>query len=134
MRAFSAGRTLMRSWPWKGPAFSLSVPSGLRMLTSGRPLRFPASKSSKLCAGVAVRERVGELVELALGLLVIHLEVGERRTVARAPVDEPLRAVEKPLLVKAVERLAHRARGLLVHGEPLAVPVEGSAERTVLNA
>ncbi len=51
-RCLSGPRTLIRSCPWKGPAFSFSVPSRLRMLRNWRLWRLPDSKSSKLCAGV----------------------------------------------------------------------------------
>jgi hypothetical protein len=81
----------------------------------------------------AVGERIGELVELGLrALLVLHLEIGERGAVLDAPVDEPLGPVQEPFLVEADERLADGARGVLVHGEALALPVERRAQRAVL--
>ncbi len=82
----------------------------------------------------AIGQWIGEFVQFALhALFVIDFQVGERRAVLHAPVDEALGPVEKPILVELHERLAHRARGLLVHGEALAVPVERSAQRAVLH-
>jgi hypothetical protein len=83
----------------------------------------------------AVLERVGEPVELAQGaLLVIDLQIRERGPIDRAPVDQPLRAVEQPFLEEPHERLAHRARGTLVHGEAFALPVERRSQGAMLLA
>ena len=61
-------------------------------------------------------------------VLVLDLEVGERRAALGAPVDEPRRAVDEPLLVQAHEGLAHRAVHVRVHREPLARPVRRCAQ------
>ena len=54
----------------------------------------------------AVGERIGELVQLALRPLVeVDLQIGQRGPARRAPVDEPLGAVDEPVLVQAHERL-----------------------------
>ncbi len=82
-----------------------------------------------------IGQRVGEAPQLALVvLLVVDLEVGERSVAPRAPVDELLLPVDEPLLVQAHEDLAHRPGEPLVHGEALALPVEGGAQRLVLLA
>ena len=82
----------------------------------------------------SVGQRVGEAPQLpGVVLLVVHLEVGERGVAARAPVDELLGPVDEPLLPQPHEDLADRAGEPLVHGEALALPVEGGAQRLVLH-
>jgi hypothetical protein len=65
--------------------------------------------------------------DLTLRLLVLDLEIGERREAARAPVDEPLGAIDQPLVIETHEGFAHRHREPLVHGEARAIPIEGRA-------
>ena len=79
-------------------------------------------------AAGAVREGVADVVEVAVDLLVLDLEVGQRRVAAGAPVDDVVAAVDQPLVVELDEDLAHRAREPLVHGEALALPVAGGAQ------
>src|SRR5262249_30013653 len=77
-------------------------------------------------------DRVGDAPQRAGLVGDPHLEVAERRLAARAPVDEAARLVDEALLVQAHEALAHRARVALVHGEPIARPVEREADRLPL--
>ena len=82
----------------------------------------------------AVGERVGEFVQLGPHVLfMIDFEVAERRAAAHTPVDQPFGPIEEPFLVQPRESLPHRARGPLVHGEALAIPVERGAQRAVLH-
>src|SRR5262249_8288516 len=69
---------------------------------------------------------------MAVGLLVNDLDVGERGLAARAPVNQPLGAVEQPVFPQANERLAHRAREPFVHRETLVTPIARDAERLQL--
>src|SRR5690606_29150422 len=62
--------------------------------------------------------------ELALVLGVGDLDVGQRGEAARAPVDDPLRAVDEPVVEEALEDRLHRPGEARVHGEPLAGPVD----------
>ncbi len=66
--------------------------------------------------------------ELAGRVLVLHLDVGEGRLAARAPVDDVEIAVDQTLAVVADEGLPHRSHVTLVQGETFAVPVAGTAE------
>jgi len=75
-----------------------------------------------------VGERVRELPEPALLLLAVDLEIRHRGAELRVPVDEPLAAVDEPVLEQAHERLDDRARETLVHRESLARPVAGRAQ------
>ena len=63
-----------------------------------------------------------------VALVVVDLEVRERRPARRAPVDEPARAVDQALFVQAHERLDDRRRVRRLHREDRAVPVERAAE------
>ena len=77
----------------------------------------------------AVRQRVRELVQLALRpLVVVDLEVRQRRSTRRAPVDQAARAIDQPLFVEANERLDDRRRVRRIHREARAVPVQRAAE------
>ena len=67
--------------------------------------------------------------EEAVLLDVFDLNVGKGGLAVRTPVDDTLAAVDISLFVQAAERLAHGLGALLVHGEALALPVAGRAER-----
>ena len=76
----------------------------------------------------AVGQRIADLPDLALLLLVLDFEVGHRRAERRVPVDEALAAIDEAVVVQADERLEHRGGQALVHREALARPVAGRAE------
>ncbi len=80
----------------------------------------------------AALERILDVVEGAVDLLVLHLEVGDRRLTSRAPVDEVGAAVDQLLVVEADEHLADRVGQPLVEGEPEPRPVARAAERLQL--
>ena len=71
---------------------------------------------------------VAERDQLAVGVAVVHLDVGQRGQAARAPVDDPLGPVDEAVVVKPLEDRLHRAGQALVHGEPLTGPVHAVAE------
>ena len=77
---------------------------------------------------LAVRERIADVPERAVLLLGLHLEVGHRRLQHRIPVDEPLAAVDEPVLVQADECRLHGTRHPGIHGEAVAAPVDRGAE------
>ncbi len=83
-------------------------------------------------APVAVGERVANGVERVVHLLVHDLEVGDRRLVERAPVDDAVRAVDPATLPEPHEERHDRADVLVVHREALARVVERAAEAPVL--
>ena len=66
--------------------------------------------------------------ELPLVVGVLDLDVGQRRQAARAPVDDPLRPVDQPVLVKPLEHGLDRAGQPGVHREPLPAPVHAVAQ------
>mmetsp|Transcript_9183 Transcript_9183/g.21424 ORF Transcript_9183/g.21424 Transcript_9183/m.21424 type:complete len:522 (+) Transcript_9183:1636-3201(+) len=68
-------------------------------------------------------DRVFEVVQLALLLRVLHLEVRHRRLEVGAPVYHVVSTVDQPLVVQLNKGLGGRARQPVVHGEPLPGPV-----------
>ena len=81
---------------------------------------------------VAVGERVPRVDERVVDLRMLDLEVGDRRLVVRAPVDDPVRPVDPAGLPEAHEERHHRGDVRLVHREPLPGVVERGAEPAVL--
>jgi hypothetical protein len=76
----------------------------------------------------AVGEGIADGVELADALFVLDFEVGDGGLEDGVPVDDVRAAIDEALLVEADEGLAHGERELVVHGEVLALPVDGGAE------
>ena len=66
--------------------------------------------------------------QFAVGVGVVHLDVGQRGQAARAPVDDPLGPVDEAVVVEPLEDRLHGAGQALVHGEALAGPVHAVAE------
>ena len=54
--------------------------------------------------------RIGDVIELAVGLHRLGFFIAERRETARAPVDHAVPLVDQAVFVEPHERLAHRAR------------------------
>mmetsp|Transcript_49822 Transcript_49822/g.153860 ORF Transcript_49822/g.153860 Transcript_49822/m.153860 type:complete len:1584 (+) Transcript_49822:1327-6078(+) len=73
-------------------------------------------------------------VRLAGDILVVHLEVRERRAQVRAPVHQAVVAVDEALVVEADEGLLHGAAEHLVHGEALPRPVHAGGDLAQLRA
>jgi len=65
---------------------------------------------------VAVPERD----QFAVGVGVVHLDVGQRGEAARAPVDDALGPVDEAVVVELFEDRLHRVGQAFVHGEPFA--------------
>ena len=80
----------------------------------------------------AVRERVADVRERVVDLLRLELEVGERRSVARAPVRDPVVAVDPAASVQVDEPADDRPVVALVHREARARVVERGADTTEL--
>jgi hypothetical protein len=76
----------------------------------------------------AVRERVARVRERVVHVDVLDLEVGDRRLVERAPVDDPLGAVDPAAVPEVDEEAHHRLDVAVVHREALAAVVERGAE------
>ena len=73
-------------------------------------------------------DRILEMVELALGLDLLDLEIRDRGSKCRIPIDQPLVLVDQALPVEVDKDLGDRPRQALVHGEALAAPVAGGTE------
>jgi hypothetical protein len=71
---------------------------------------------------------VADRDQLPVVLGVVDLDVGKRRQAARAPVDDPLGAVDQIVVVELLEDRADCHGQALVHREPLAGPVHAVAE------
>ncbi len=72
--------------------------------------------------------RVTDVIEFALGVLMLHLVVGESCVAARTPVDDVVAFIDQAFFIEPYEDLADRPGQPLVHGEPLPLPVAGSAQ------
>ena len=76
----------------------------------------------------AIDRAVADRHQLAGVLGVIDLDVGQRGATTRAPVDDPLGAVDQAVVVHPLEDGLHGGGQAVVQGEPLAAPVDGIAE------
>ena len=77
---------------------------------------------------VAVGDEVPQMVQVALGVTVDHLVVGDGGEGDGIPVDHPHSPVDHALLVEMAEGCDDRFREVGIHGEPRAVPVAGCTE------
>ena len=75
-----------------------------------------------------IRQRITEVPEAALDLAGFNLEVADRGLELGVPVDQPLVAVNQPLIVEVDEDLHHCLGEMRVHGELLARPVHRTAQ------
>ena len=80
----------------------------------------------------AIDGGVVDIIQAAIDVPVLHLQVGEGGGAARAPVDDALAAVDEALAVEVDEDVADGPAGAGVQGEALAGPVAGDAEAVVL--
>ena len=71
---------------------------------------------------------IADMVELAGGGFVLHLQIGQGGTAAGTPVDDVVSPVDEPLVIEPGKYLAHRPGEPLVHGEPFPLPVAGAAQ------
>ena len=79
-------------------------------------------------AALAVRERIENIIKVAVEFFVFHLQVRQGRMAPDAPVDDVIPLVDQALIVEIHEDLSNRPGQALVHGEPLAVPVAGGPQ------
>jgi hypothetical protein len=76
----------------------------------------------------AAHDRVANLPDFALRVLVHNFEVGDGGDAARTPVHDVLAAIDQAFFVEADEGFADGARHAVVHGEVFARPIDGGAE------
>ena len=77
---------------------------------------------------VVVERAVADGDELALDVLVHHLDVGDSSLQHRRPVDQAVVAVDQPAVVELLEDGLHGAREAVVKREALARPVHRVAD------
>ena len=68
----------------------------------------------------AVFKRVAEVPERPLHILRFDLEIADRGLELGVPIDQPLVAVDQPVVIKIDEGLGHRRAEMRVHGELFA--------------
>ena len=73
-------------------------------------------------------QRVFEMPHMAVALDILDLKIGYRRFKMRIPVDQPLAAIDQPLVVKVDKDLQHGIVEILVHRKGVAVPVRRTAK------
>ena len=72
-------------------------------------------------------QRVAQVPQVALLVLVLGLVVRDGGSAVGAPVDDALAAVDQAVVVPVAEDLAHGLGVVLVHGKALVVEVDGAA-------
>ena len=72
-------------------------------------------------------QRVAQVPQVALLVLVLGLVVRDSGSAIGAPVDDALAAINQAVVVPVAEDLAHGLGIVLVHGEALVVEVDGAA-------
>ena len=91
-----------------------------------RPSRRHRHRPIPLCQPVA------NVIQVALQLLVYHLQVGQRCGAARAPVDDPLPLVDQPFSIEVHKRVADGPARARVQREALPAPIAGHPQPPVL--
>ena len=72
-------------------------------------------------------QRIAQVPQVALLVLVLGLVVRDSGSAVGAPVDDALAAIDQAVVVPVAEDLAHGLSIVLVHGEALVVKVDGAA-------
>ena len=72
-------------------------------------------------------QRVAQVPQVALLVLVLGLVVRDGGGAVGAPVNDALAAIDQAVVVPVAEDLAHGLRVVLVHGKALVVEVDGAA-------
>ena len=72
-------------------------------------------------------QRVAQVPQVALLVLVLGLVVRDSGGAVGAPVDDALAAVDQAVVVPVAKDLAHGLGVILVHGEALVIEVDGAA-------
>ena len=61
-------------------------------------------------------------------LFIFNFRVGQRRLAFRAPINDPIAAVDQPFVIKLTEHFDDRAVAAFVHREAFTLPVAGGAQ------
>ena len=72
-------------------------------------------------------QRVAQVPQVALLVLILGLVVRDGGGAVGAPVDDALAAIDQAVVVPVAEDLTHGLGVILVHGEALVVEVDGAA-------
>src|SRR5205823_1704868 len=80
----------------------------------------------------SVGERVRDVVEIAVGVVMHRFFVGERREAMGAPVNHPVSSVDQSLVPQPHEDLAYGIGVGWIEGKPGAAPVAGAADNLEL--
>src|SRR5262249_48774145 len=91
-----------------------------------RPRRRDDDIGQPFAAGAG--ERVADLPQRSLFLVVVDFEIRYCGAELRIPVDEPLAAIDEAVLEELDESLEHGAGEAFVHREALARPAAGQSE------
>ena len=110
-------------------ADQVPVPLVLRMHRDGRVAqhRLGAGGGDGEMAA-AVGERIAQMPDLPVYLILIYFLIGERGEAAGTPVDDVMPAVDQALFVQLDERLPYGARESFIQGEVGARPVGRAAD------
>ncbi len=71
---------------------------------------------------------VADIPEVRIDLFAFDFVIGKRCQASRAPVDEPIAAIDQPFVVKTYENLDHGLGQALIHGEAGSFPVARAAD------
>ena len=80
----------------------------------------------------AISQRVAQVPQRALLVVVFHFQIGNRGVQFRVPIDQALAAVDQAVLMQAHEGFLDRLGQAIVHGEAFAAPVYRTAKATNL--
>ena len=72
-------------------------------------------------------QRIAQVPQVALLVLVLGLVVRDSGGAVGTPVDDALAAIDQAVVVPVAEHLAHGLGVVLVHGEALVIEVDGAA-------
>ena len=72
-------------------------------------------------------QRIAQVPQVALLVLVLGLIVRDSSSAVGAPVDDALAAVDQAVVVPVAEHLAHGLGVVLVHGKALVIKIDGAA-------
>src|SRR5579864_4152460 len=77
---------------------------------------------------VCADDGITNLPQLSRDVFVLDFEIGDRGSMPRTPAHDVIPAIDESFFIEADKDLAHGVREIVVHGEVLAVPIDGSAE------
>ena len=87
-----------------------------------------------ISGGGAIGQRVAQVPQVALLVVVFHFKVGDRRVQLGVPVDQALAAVDQAVFMQTHEGFLDRIGQAVIHGEALAAPVDRRAQTADLPA